>query len=248
MNTLTFGGRRVLVPTRPSIHRQGGVILFFTLIALVVMSLAAVALIRSVDTSTMIGGNLAFKQAGTSSADEGVEAAIAWLTAAQATMQTNNLNVYNNTTHAFNITGGASGFTTASGAACCANAGYYSNADPTLSLTSMAWNDSNSTLVADASGNSVDSAGNTVRYVIQRMCRTANELPNLNEQPTYTPPKTGCLFSSATLDNNGMAVPYATDICQGAGCPSGGQTAYMRITVQVTGPKNTVSYVQAVAY
>ena len=38
---------------------QRGVVLFFALIALVAMSLAAVALIRSVDTSTIIAGNLA---------------------------------------------------------------------------------------------------------------------------------------------------------------------------------------------
>lgn len=248
MSAVEKNRRRVIHSPRRPPARQRGVILFFTLIALVVMSLAAVALIRSVDTSTMIGGNLAFKQAGTSSADEGVEAAIAWLTTAQATMQTNNLNVYNNTAHVFNITGGASGFTTASGATCCVNPGYYSNADPTLNPLTMTWTNSNSMLVTNASGNSVDSGGNTVRYIIQRMCRTANELPNQTEQPSYVPPKTGCLFSSAALDNNGMSIPYATDICQGAGCPSGGQTAYMRITVMVSGPKNTTSYVQAVAY
>jgi len=56
--------------------RQRGVVLFFALIALVVMSLAAVALIRSVDTNTLIAGNLAFKQAATSSGDSGLEMAI----------------------------------------------------------------------------------------------------------------------------------------------------------------------------
>ncbi|MGA7749296.1 MAG: hypothetical protein WCA63_04045 [Gallionella sp.] len=248
MSTLTKNNRRAIACEHGLTIRQRGVVLFFTLIALVVMSLAAVALIRAVDTSTMIGGNLAFKQAGTSSGDGGIEAAIAWLSTAQATMQSAGQNVYTNTTHVFNVTGGASGFTNAAGGFCCLNVGYYSNADPTMNLTGMTWNNSNSALVTDASGNSVDSSGNTVRYVIQRMCRTPNELPNQTEQPTYTPPKTGCLFSSAALDNNGMAIPYATDVCQGSGCPTGGQTALMRITAQVTGPKNTVAYIQAIAY
>jgi type IV pilus assembly protein PilX len=248
MSTPSNINRRVIACEHGFAIRQRGVVLFFTLIALVVMSLAAVALIRSVDTSTMIAGNLAFKQAGASSGDGGVEAAIAWLSTAQTTMQAANLNVYNNNTHVFNITGGASGFTNPNGGFCCQNAGYYSNADPTMNLTAMTWSNSNSTLVTDASGNSVDSSGNTVRYVIQRMCRIANELPNQTEQPTYTPPKTGCLFSSAALDNNGMAIPYATDVCVGSGCPTGGQTAFMRITAQVTGPKNTVSYIQTLAY
>ncbi len=246
MSTLPKTNNRVITPRFPG--RQRGIVLFFTLIAMVVMSLAAVALIRSVDTSTMIGGNLAFKQAGTASGDGGIEAAIAWLTTAQATMAAANLNVYTANTHVFNVTGGAPGFTTALAAPCCVNAGYYSNADPTLNLTAMAWNNSNSALITDASGNSVDSSGNTVRYIIQRMCRTPNELPNQIEEPTYAPPKTGCLFSSAALDNNGMAIPYATDICQGSGCPTGGQSTLMRITAQVTGPKNTVAYIQAIAY
>jgi type IV pilus assembly protein PilX len=65
-------------PVNPP-KKQNGVVLFVALIALVVMSLAAVALIRSVDTNTMIAGNLAFKQAAISSADSGLETAIAWL-------------------------------------------------------------------------------------------------------------------------------------------------------------------------
>ena len=62
-------------------HAEKGVVLFIALIALVVMSLAAVALIRSVDTNTLIAGNLGFKQSATVSADSGVETAITWLNA-----------------------------------------------------------------------------------------------------------------------------------------------------------------------
>lgn len=55
---------------------QRGVVLFFALIALVVMSLAAVALIRSVDTNTLVAGNLSFKQATMAVSDRGVEFAL----------------------------------------------------------------------------------------------------------------------------------------------------------------------------
>lgn len=60
---------------------QFGIVLFTVLIALVVISLSAVALIRSVDTGTVIAGNLAFRQASTQAADGGVEAAFSWLKA-----------------------------------------------------------------------------------------------------------------------------------------------------------------------
>jgi hypothetical protein len=42
--------------------RQRGVVLFVALIVMVAMSLAGVALIRSVDTATLVAGNLAFRQ------------------------------------------------------------------------------------------------------------------------------------------------------------------------------------------
>lgn len=58
---------------------QNGVVLFFALIALVVMSLAAAGLIRSVDTNSLIAGNLSFKQSSMLSADRGVETAIDWV-------------------------------------------------------------------------------------------------------------------------------------------------------------------------
>ena len=43
--------------------RQRGVVLFVALIAMVVMSLAGVALIRAVDTTGSVAGNIAFREA-----------------------------------------------------------------------------------------------------------------------------------------------------------------------------------------
>ena len=60
---------------------QEGAVLFIALIVLVAMSLAGVALLRGVDTGTIIAGNLAFRQTSMHVADLGVEAARAWLIA-----------------------------------------------------------------------------------------------------------------------------------------------------------------------
>jgi Tfp pilus assembly protein PilX len=72
---------KYLLPLNSNAHsaKQAGVVLFIALIALIVMSLAAVALIRSVDTNTMIAGNLSFKQSALVSTDSGVETALSWL-------------------------------------------------------------------------------------------------------------------------------------------------------------------------
>ena len=51
--------------------RQQGVVLFIALIVLVAMSLAGVAMVRSVDTSLGIAGNLAFKQSTIQGSDLG---------------------------------------------------------------------------------------------------------------------------------------------------------------------------------
>lgn len=227
---------------------QRGVVLFFTLIALVIMSLAAVALIRSVDTGTMIAGNLSFRQGASASADTGIEAAIAWMGNTTQTMREASKNILTDFDYALNKTGGVGGYTDDSGNACCLNKGYYSNIDPNLSLTDgsgIQWDNSDSTLVL-IGGNTVDVAGNEIRYVIQRMCRTADKLPHRNEDVPNN--QTGCLMSSAMLDNWGKQIPYATQVCNGGGCPTLGETAMMRITARVKGPKNTISYIQTIVY
>lgn len=198
--------------------KQHGVVLFIALVALVVMSLAAVALIRSVDTNTLIGGNLSFKQAATTSADAGIEAAIAQLMGMRDAAGNNGLNVLTDAAHTFNTT------------SLTARPGYHSSVDPTLDLTDDdTWDgENNASLAADASGN-------TVRYIIQRMCRT----------PDVAIQNANCLFSSGAEDKNGQEVPLPQNICFGPGCPVAGQTPRIRVTVRVEGPKNAISYVQA---
>lgn len=213
----------------PLPRQQSGVVLFFALIALLAMSLAAVALIRSVDTSTVIAGNLSFKQAATNSSDAAVEAAITWLNATNVANAGKNVNM--DATHAFNINAPA--------------LGYYSNLNTSISLTDgtgIQWDNTDSCPVnanANCTGSpATDSSGNSSRYIIQRLCNNAN-------QPIST---AMCLFSSAALTNNGFQVPLPQDICSGPGCPTSGQTPQIRITTQTRGPRNTLSYVQVFIY
>lgn len=201
------------------ISNQRGVVLFFALMALLAMSLAAVALIRSVDTNTMIAGNLAFKQASAASADAGVEQAINWL---DTTEKTNNtLNVLMDISHPLNANNAA--------------AGYYSSLNPALNLTDgtgIVWDNTDSVLVG------TDASGNTVRYIIQRMCRTANQLPRIND----------CLFSGAIQDNNQQNILLPQEVCVGEGCPVAGQSPQYRVTSRSEGPRKSVSYIQAFVY
>jgi type IV pilus assembly protein PilX len=203
--------------------RQRGVVLFFTLMALVVMSLAAVALIRSVDTSTMIAGNLAFKQTAITSGDVGVESAMTWMTAQQQILTSSGKNIYldsNPPVLLFNLDN--------------PTLGYYSSVRPVSDLTdgTFSWTNGNSVLVG------TDASGNTIRFMIERMCTTPNVVPTA----------ANCLFATPATTLNNQAVVAADQVCQGAGCVSNAQSPQLRITAQVIGPRNTYSYIQTFAY
>jgi type IV pilus assembly protein PilX len=59
--------------------KQKGLVLFLALIALVAMSLAAAALVRSVDSGVLAAGNLAFKQSAIMSAETGIARAYTYI-------------------------------------------------------------------------------------------------------------------------------------------------------------------------
>ena len=128
---------------------QRGVVLMIALIMLVAMTLGGVALIRSVYTSSLIAGNLAFQQATTYSADAGIETAIAWL-------ETNNTGVLLHSNR-------------------YANGYAASRQDPASAQT---WDAFWAVLVAAgqvATLPAADAAGNTVAYAIQRLCNEVGD-------------------------------------------------------------------------
>ncbi|AIY43267.1 Type IV fimbrial biogenesis protein PilX [Collimonas arenae] len=183
-------------------------VLFVALIVLIAMTLAALALMRSVDSANIIAGNLAFQEAATHSADTGVEAATAWL-------QTNNTG---STLDADDSTNGYA-----------ANGSAATNSPGAGQSWDNFWSSSLATTRARQAV-ALDSAGNNVSYVIDRLCNNAGS-------------KTGGASCVAS-----PVVQAATGNAEEAGqiplnAPS---VVYYRITVRVSGPRNTVSYVQAV--
>ena len=216
--------------------RQRGVALFFALICMVAIMLAAVMLVRSVDTATLIAGNLAFQQSATRSADGGTEAAIVYLAGVEAAESAKN--VLTDPSHLFNIDNGAQGYFASLDPSVCLTGTCTGTPPPNplnrTSYVNLNWNNTDSVALAP------DASGNTVRYVIQRLCRTSGV--------AVSDPAAQCLFSSAALDNNKQNIPLPQEICNGPGCPAAGQTPQLRITTRVQGPKNTLSYLQTTVY
>lgn len=69
--------------------RQRGVVLFIALIALVAMTMAGIALMRSVDTANVIAGNFAFKESALHATDVGAEIGMTALPALVSTTGAN---------------------------------------------------------------------------------------------------------------------------------------------------------------
>jgi type IV pilus assembly protein PilX len=128
--------------------RQQGVVLFIALIVLVAMSLAGVAMVRSVDTSLGIAGNLAFKQATIQGSDLGIREAYTWLSG--------------NTSAVLKDSDAANGYFSAAPA---------STAEDWFDASK--WGTSKY-----VNGGAADAAGNVVRYVIHRMCTEPNTAYN----------------------------------------------------------------------
>lgn len=206
--------------------QQRGISLIVVLIGLVIITFAAIALLRSTDTSTLVAGNLTFKKAALASGDAGTEVAIAWLdgNSAGTTLHTD-----------------------------VAASGYYATASTACDLTGSRTPDDPADDVdwtgSDPGGNCQMAApeiaapegvtpGYTVRYVINRMCNAAGD-PGLALAPGGG--AMVCSRADATTDAASTQVgptytrrPF-----------SGGSQTYYRITTRITGPRNTVRYVQA---
>jgi Tfp pilus assembly protein PilX len=191
-------------------RRQGGIVLFIALIVLVAMSLAGIAMMRSVDTSLGIAGNMAFKQATIQGGDKGVAAAFTWLAANSAGTTLLTTDVIN---------------------------GYYSAAP---SESAGYWfDDTNWTQAVSVNGGVPDAAGNTIRYVIHRMCT----LPNLS----YNGVSGGTTNECSLYYPNSTGATAGQDMSVGAPQFEGIPQLYYRITVRVDGPRNTISIIQVSA-
>lgn len=187
---------------------QRGLVMIVALIVMVAMILAGVALVRSVDITTLIAGNLAFRQSGVQAADSGVEAARKFLMAPPATL-------FNDIPKSYYATwnGGATG------------------TPPVFDPTTFDW-----------SGKSelpIDAAGNTAIYVMHRMCQTAGD-------PAIV--ATNCITAPTSASGNSSRIKEGGEFgCTGTTCTAS-NSPYYRITTRVTGPRDTVTYVQVVIY
>lgn len=207
---------------------QQGMSLIFALLALVALSMGAVALIRSVDTSGMVLGNLGFKQDATAATERATEAAIVFLQG-----------VPDRTQNSGDTNGGA--------------AGYYASSTDALDPTGQGsettrvlvdWqadgckyaNAATSDQCTLAARSLVGGDGQRTDYVIFRLCRQAGAIADGNPCIAPSDASSGSSTKRGKLDYG--------DYARFVGSPD----AYYRIIVRSVGARNTVSYTETIIH
>lgn len=221
------------IRSRLALRAERGVTLFVALIAVVALSLAAIALIRSIDTGTLVIGNLGFKQDTTRASDQAAEQAIAWIAA--------------------NLGG------TALQSDISAQ-GYYASSldalDPTGTRSSSTtralvdWNNDNCAWAAAGSfgggcfgaraANAVTVAGADAyqvqtSYIITRLCPATGSDSGMN----CAKPAPGAANEGSK--RSGIDYSEYTRFTAGA-------SPYYRIVVRTVGARNTVSYTETIVH
>lgn len=204
MDVIRIGMLKRPMPETP-VRRaaQRGMVLLVALVVLVAIMIAGIAMMRSVDSTTLVAGNLAFQQSATNSADQGIEKAMAML----RTRSASQLSADDPTNGYF--------------------ATMTSSQSPAAGQTWQSFWDAN--LAAAASDAGTDQAGNHIYFVVHRECQ-GNGLPGSGAQ---------CVASPAVTTSTGNSQEAGEIELSSA------SQIYYRITVRVSGPRRTESYVQS---
>ena len=201
---------RVVSAPRLGRRRQRGVVLYVALVVLVGMMLIGVSLLRSVSAGQGVAGNLAFRQNATAAGDVAVATAIHWLRpSASGALPPDSVALQTDIP---------------------ANA-YISSWDPFFNPTTFDWDCAVLNPCPVGSVND-DGTGNSVKYVIHRLCSNAGATDNPNNTCAV-------IMDGMSLGSGGGGSGFS-----GIGSPP--PVAYYRVTARILGPRNTVSYTQVI--
>lgn len=212
-------------------HQQQGVVLLIALIVLVAMTMAGIAMVRSVAIGNQVAGNLAFQQANLTETDAGIEAALGLIAANTipdyeadysnyyfATRQkqaADRSNCGTATTHDF-----GNGIPKA---LYCATSPY-KTAGAAINATTIIYNKTSGTYSVPNSS-VVPLTGVYLTYIIERLCTTTGKVDE-STCATFTPLSPAA--QTVDIFDNLTAEPKA----------------YYRVTIRADGPNNSLSFVQ----
>lgn len=208
---------------------QRGMALIFAMVALVALTVGAVALIRSVDSGVLALGNLAFKQSGVTAGASATEAAMAYL---QANLGSENLNS-NKPEHGYYATQMASLDVTGRTAG---SANVLAMVDWNGDGCKINGKDAGAATCTTKPSKAINVGGDQVSYIITRLCRDATA-------PAATECATPVTQSSTQALGRG-ALDYGSPEQLGVASYS----PYYRIITRTVGPKGTVSFTETLVH
>lgn len=216
----------------PPAARQSGLVLIVALVLLLAMSIAGIALIRSIDTNSLLAGNLAFRQGAAMAGDVGVELARSYLLS-----------------HLDSLDGDVPGD------------GYYATRQNAIDLTgnrtpgqaadNVQWPNSPAGMATPYCQANPDSVDNRICYIIHRMCNSAGPAA-IESCSTQVSGEANAGTSGGVPAGSSRGTVAAREGYQGqfSGLPASATNntvlhTYYRITVRIEGPRNNVSFIQA---
>lgn len=222
------------VARSPHARHERGLALPLSLIMLVILLISASALVRTVDTAVLVAGNLAFKQGATLATERGMRAAAAWLDTRTVVQRQSDVAAqgYCARMHVLDVNREAN--TTASG---------WDPTQPTNTSTQNGWHTGCTTpnnvqpvqLAADA-------AGNTVQYMIHRLCLWGDGATSQSGPVAGVP---GAVQSCSTSAGRAQGNQETSSRRSGSELIGASvRTVAYRITVRATGPRNAQSFAQ----
>jgi type IV pilus assembly protein PilX len=202
---------------------QRGISLLMVLVAITVMAFAALALLRSTDTSMLIAGNIGFQNAARGASDAGAEAAISWLSdhAADGVLLEDVA---------------ASGYYATSADGCDLTGTRTASTQDDVGWTGAAGVNCGMSALR-ATGNGIP-AGYAVDYVINRLCNAAGDPNAVLAADGVTPMTCVRVRGGAAEGSTRSGAQY------GAIALSGSAQHYYRITMRVSGPRRTTLFTQ----
>lgn len=196
--------------------RQAGIVIIMTLIALVILLITGVALIRSVDSTLNIAGNISFKRDLVNQADLGIAAAMTSMTSSAGALYSDDVRAADLFSANYSATKLDSN-----------NQGIPLVLINSSTFSSKGMNAALDITPTDAASNSMQV---TIRYVIDRQCSASGTFTTIK----YT--------SCAYVPSGGLSGDSTQDAFDNNAGTS--DRAIYRISVKVTGPHNTETYAQ----
>lgn len=195
--------------------RQRGVVILFGLIAMLIMLIGAVAMVRSMNTSLANSGNLGFKRDLTNQGERALAEVL-------AEMQGGSL--------------GSDVLRQSDNPALNYRASQYSGADVTAQGLPVALVNDTAFAAAGTAARDIAVAdmGINVRYLVERMCRSAGPA-----DPAQ------CTMADSEVSNavNGSD-PVTAEFTSSGGAGAVPQLVVYRLSVRVTGPRQTQAFFQ----